>query len=125
MWETEFEAGTTGAPMTYLFKEKQYVVVAIGGLNHPAEFVAFEPCRGTKWVDLTHQLPLVAEVVGGDGTERVAIGGNPVLQVVLDRAGQCAAAYGHQHNQDGNHLRRTATASVKGIAEHGFDLQQC
>jgi quinoprotein glucose dehydrogenase len=40
VWETEFEAGTTGAPMTYLFKEKQYVVVAIGGLNHPAEFVA-------------------------------------------------------------------------------------
>lgn len=29
-----------GAPMTYLHKGKQYFVVAIGGQNHPAEFVA-------------------------------------------------------------------------------------
>ena len=26
--------------MTYLHKGKQYIVVAIGGQNHPAEFVA-------------------------------------------------------------------------------------
>ena len=40
LWETEFPAGTTGAPMTYLYKGKQYIVVAIGSANHAAEFVA-------------------------------------------------------------------------------------
>jgi quinoprotein glucose dehydrogenase len=40
IWETDLPAGTTGAPMTYLFKGRQYIVVAIGGKNHPPEFVA-------------------------------------------------------------------------------------
>ncbi len=40
VWETEFEAGTTGAPMSYLWNGKQYIVVAIGGEDHPAEWVA-------------------------------------------------------------------------------------
>ena len=40
IWETEFPAGTTGAPMTYMVNGKQYIVVAIGGLEHPAELVA-------------------------------------------------------------------------------------
>jgi quinoprotein glucose dehydrogenase len=40
VWETEFPAGTTGAPMTYMFKGKQYIVVPIGGQKHPAEFIA-------------------------------------------------------------------------------------
>jgi quinoprotein glucose dehydrogenase len=40
VWETALGAGVTGAPMTYMHKGKQYVVVAIGGRNHPAEFVA-------------------------------------------------------------------------------------
>jgi glucose dehydrogenase len=39
-WETALPAGTTGAPMTYLFKGKQYIVVAIGSAGHPAEFIA-------------------------------------------------------------------------------------
>ena len=30
-------AGTTGAPMSYLWNGKQYIVVAIGGEDHPAE----------------------------------------------------------------------------------------
>jgi hypothetical protein len=33
-------AGTTGSPMTYRFQGRQYVVVAIGSTNHPAELVA-------------------------------------------------------------------------------------
>ena len=41
LWETQLEAGSTGTLMTYLHKGKQYVVVAIGGFQHPAEFVAF------------------------------------------------------------------------------------
>ena len=41
LWETALEAGSTGTLMTYLHKGKQYVVVAIGGIQHPAEFVAF------------------------------------------------------------------------------------
>jgi quinoprotein glucose dehydrogenase len=40
VWETEFPAGVTGAPMTYMHKGKQYIVVAIGSADHPAEFVA-------------------------------------------------------------------------------------
>ena len=40
LWETELPAGTTGAPMTYMFNGRQYVVVAIGGRDHTAEWVA-------------------------------------------------------------------------------------
>jgi len=41
LWETELPAGTTGAPMTYMFEGKQYVIVAVGS-NDPqsAQFVA-------------------------------------------------------------------------------------
>jgi glucose dehydrogenase len=40
VWEMELEAGATGSPMTYLHNGKQYLVMAIGGQQHPAEFVA-------------------------------------------------------------------------------------
>jgi quinoprotein glucose dehydrogenase len=40
IWEMELPAGVTGAPMTYLHRGKQYIVVAIGGRDHPAEFIA-------------------------------------------------------------------------------------
>ena len=40
LWETALPAGTTGAPMTYMFDGKQYIVVAVGGREHAAEFVA-------------------------------------------------------------------------------------
>jgi quinoprotein glucose dehydrogenase len=40
-WETELPAGTTGAPMTYMFEGKQFIVVAIGGVEQAAEYVAF------------------------------------------------------------------------------------
>jgi quinoprotein glucose dehydrogenase len=53
VWETELPAGTTGAPMTYMIDGKQYVLVAIGGLGHRAEFVAFS-------------LPSVRQISGGD-----------------------------------------------------------
>jgi len=33
-------AGANGTPMTYAHAGKQYVVVAIGGADHPAELVA-------------------------------------------------------------------------------------
>lgn len=41
LWEMELPAGTTGAPMTYVHQGKQYIVVAVGGREHPAEWVAF------------------------------------------------------------------------------------
>ncbi len=41
VWETDLPAGTTGAPMTYLFSGKQYIVVAVGSREHAAEFIAF------------------------------------------------------------------------------------
>ncbi|WP_423925013.1 PQQ-binding-like beta-propeller repeat protein [Candidatus Palauibacter sp.] len=40
VWETELPSGTTGGPMTYLHEGKQYIVVAVGGREQPAEYVA-------------------------------------------------------------------------------------
>jgi quinoprotein glucose dehydrogenase len=40
LWETELDAGATGAPITYMFQGKQYVVLAIGSNQHAGEFVA-------------------------------------------------------------------------------------
>ena len=40
VWETELPAGTTGASMTYLYEGKQYVVVAVGGIDTSPEYVA-------------------------------------------------------------------------------------
>ena len=40
IWEIELPSGTTGAPMTYMHKGKQYIVIPIGAKDHPAEFVA-------------------------------------------------------------------------------------
>jgi quinoprotein glucose dehydrogenase len=34
-------APESGAPMTYMFNGKQYIVVAIGGGNYPGELLAF------------------------------------------------------------------------------------
>jgi quinoprotein glucose dehydrogenase len=36
----ELPSGTTGAPITYMFEGKQYVVVAVGDQNRPVEWVA-------------------------------------------------------------------------------------
>jgi quinoprotein glucose dehydrogenase len=41
VWETELPAGTTGAPMTYELENEQYIVVAVGGKEYPAEWIAF------------------------------------------------------------------------------------
>jgi len=41
VWETELPAGTTGAPITYMHQGKQYIVIAIGGREQPAEWIAF------------------------------------------------------------------------------------
>jgi quinoprotein glucose dehydrogenase len=38
--EIDLPAGTTGAPMTYMHNGRQYIVVAIGAAEHPAEFIA-------------------------------------------------------------------------------------
>ena len=40
IWQTELPAGTTGGPMTYLYEDKQFIVVPIGATDHPAEWVA-------------------------------------------------------------------------------------
>ena len=41
LWETELPAGTTGAPMSYMFEGKQYIVVAVGSKEAgSAQFVA-------------------------------------------------------------------------------------
>jgi glucose dehydrogenase len=40
LWAMDLPAGTTGGPMTYLYNGKQFIVVPIGGKQHPAEWVA-------------------------------------------------------------------------------------
>jgi quinoprotein glucose dehydrogenase len=40
IWETELPAGTTGAPMTYMFDGKQFIVVATGWKDTGGELVA-------------------------------------------------------------------------------------
>ena len=40
LWEKDLDAGTTSAPMTYMFHDKQYIVVAVGSEHRAAEFVA-------------------------------------------------------------------------------------
>ena len=40
VWSTELDAGTTAAPMSYMHEGTQYIVVAIGGNGHDAEWVA-------------------------------------------------------------------------------------
>ena len=40
IWETELPSGTTGGPMTYMLKGKQYIVVPVGSRSEPAEYVA-------------------------------------------------------------------------------------
>jgi quinoprotein glucose dehydrogenase len=40
LWEIDLGVGQNGTPMTYLHDGKQYVVVAVGGTDYPAELVA-------------------------------------------------------------------------------------
>ncbi len=40
VWSIDLGAGANGTPMTYMNDDRQYVVVAIGGKDHPAELVA-------------------------------------------------------------------------------------
>jgi quinoprotein glucose dehydrogenase len=39
-WEIDLGAGTTSPPVTYMYKGKQYIVVGVGSVDHPAELVA-------------------------------------------------------------------------------------
>ena len=38
--EIELPSHQTGVPMTYMHKNKQYIAVAVGAKDHPAELVA-------------------------------------------------------------------------------------
>lgn len=40
IWQTELPSGTTGGPMTYIAKGRQYIVIPVGSKDHPAELVA-------------------------------------------------------------------------------------
>ena len=41
VWSMDLGVGQNGTPMTYMHDGQQYVVVAVGGDDHPAELVAF------------------------------------------------------------------------------------
>ncbi len=40
VWEMDLPSGTTGGPMTYMHEGRQYIVVAVGGSDSSAEYVA-------------------------------------------------------------------------------------
>ena len=40
VWETTFPAGNVGSPITYMHGGKQYIVLPIGSLDHPGEWIA-------------------------------------------------------------------------------------
>jgi glucose dehydrogenase len=40
LWETRLPAGTTGSPLTYMHGGKQFIVLPIGGRDHPSEWIA-------------------------------------------------------------------------------------
>ena len=40
--EFELPANQTGVPMTYALDGRQYLVLAVGGPNHPGELVALQ-----------------------------------------------------------------------------------
>ena len=40
LWKMDLPAGTTGAPITYMFEGKQFIVVAVGEADRPVEWVA-------------------------------------------------------------------------------------
>jgi len=40
LWEKQLPGGTTGAPMSYMWNGRQYLVVAVGWSNMPGELVA-------------------------------------------------------------------------------------
>jgi glucose dehydrogenase len=40
VWQADLGAGTTSPPISYMYKGKQYIVVGVGGVRHPAELVA-------------------------------------------------------------------------------------
>ena len=39
-WEIELAAGTNGSPITYMHDGKQYIILPIGSLDHPGEWLA-------------------------------------------------------------------------------------
>ena len=55
VWETDLPSGTTGGPMTYMAKGKQYVLVPVGAKDHPAEFVALAISGATPSTDRDHR----------------------------------------------------------------------
>ena len=40
VWETTFEAGNVGSPITYMHQGTQYIVLPIGSIDHPGEWIA-------------------------------------------------------------------------------------
>ena len=40
LWRMQLPAGTTGAPITYAYQGKQYIVVAVGDDRHLPEWIA-------------------------------------------------------------------------------------
>lgn len=68
IWDTELPSGTTGGPMSYLYKGKQYIVVAVGSKKDAPELVALalasgapQPSGSTGTIRSRADLPRQAE----------------------------------------------------------------
>jgi quinoprotein glucose dehydrogenase len=55
IWETELPSGTTGGPMTYMYQDKQYIVVAVGSRKDAPELVALALSSGPASAGETEQ----------------------------------------------------------------------
>ncbi len=53
IWEKELPVGTTGGPVTYMAKGKQYIVLPIGGKGYGAGWIALAVAPGSEGIDIT------------------------------------------------------------------------
>jgi quinoprotein glucose dehydrogenase len=60
LWEKELPAGTTGGPVTYMAKGKQYIVLPIGGEGFGAGWVALAIAPESESVRLTSPPPALS-----------------------------------------------------------------
>ena len=75
--EIELPARATGVPMTYMVESRQYIVVAVGAPDHPAELVALRLPQDGRFKARLSKVPVNAE------TSRTTSGSGSVTAVLV------------------------------------------
>jgi mono/diheme cytochrome c family protein len=57
IWEKELPVGTTGGPVTYMDKGKQYIVLPVGGKGYGAGWLALAVEPSSEGIDITRVAP--------------------------------------------------------------------